>query len=73
MCLMLNLIILCALGVEVWKVQDILDGASDRRAKIYCHIRFAVAIIFAYIALMMLYKAFGVTEENLGDYLRGVI
>ncbi len=69
MCWFLNMLILCIFSWEIWREWDIIDDTNDRDVKVKCFIRLAIASVITFIAIYTLYKAFGITESNLSDYI----
>jgi quinol-cytochrome oxidoreductase complex cytochrome b subunit len=69
MCWILNIAIFCICSVLYYNTLDELDGCLVRKIRRRCWMKI-VGIIFLYgIAILILYKAFGVNDNNWMDYM----
>ncbi len=71
MCLIFNVIILLAYAGEMWiDYGVILDEDAKLKEKRVYIVRLVLITFLAYMALMILYKSFGVNDANLIYYIK---
>jgi hypothetical protein len=69
MCWIINILILCLFGIEIMHECEMIEDAIDIKTKVIYIIRLAFITLLIGFALLLLYKLFGVTDENLLDYI----
>jgi ABC-type spermidine/putrescine transport system permease subunit II len=69
MLLFLNIIVLALFSGQVYMGCEQLDRAITNKFKVRCYARIVISGVVSGAALLILYKAYGVTDENLIYYL----
>lgn len=70
MCLILNIIFLALLAWELNNDYAVLElSGISKKIKRNCIARIALACLLEFIAIMLLYHVFGITSNNLQDYI----
>jgi hypothetical protein len=71
MCIIFNVLILFAYAGEMWfDYGIILDEDVQLNEKKFYIIRIVIISVLAFIAIMLLYKKFGVNDSNLVYYIK---
>ena len=71
LCWIINMIILCIFGLEIWRECDIIDeNTLVKSIRMKCYIRLAIFALLTGAALYILYSIFGVNESNLIEYIQ---
>lgn len=69
LCLYLNILILAIYVYSIWRTCDVYDDCITIKDKHKCILRYVLSALITGVLLFMLYKVFGVTDDNLIYYL----